>query len=326
MYLRTLTPYISYGLTIDQPPMATWDELFDQRRMARFITWHAQRVGASRISSTGNMVNRLITEIAKQEQRPEADALQAFRKKLPVVQPFHNKQAPYHTISLSELEELGLKLLAQAREPILPKSLRNHHEHPGLMRACYHRTGLIFRLMWRLPLRNRSFREMEIPKNLDRDDQGVWWLRYAGDELKVRERNGRANVFQVPWPPDLTEHLEEYLREYRPKFPHANTHPHVFLTYQHGPFSVGSFYQCVAHAAWLHLRKRLFPHLIRTLWVDHYLLASNGDVSTAAFILNDTVGTMLKRYHELRGADHIQKAYAFNETMLGTGKTRSQIV
>jgi hypothetical protein len=65
----------------------------------------------------------------------------------------------------------------------------------------------------------------------------------------------------------------------------------------------------------------LYPHLIRTLWVDQYLLSSNGDVSTAAYILNDTVGTMLKRYHELRGSDHIQKAYAFNQAMLGNGKS-----
>jgi hypothetical protein len=30
---------------------------------------------------------------------------------------------------------------------------------------------------------------------------------------------------------------------------------------------------------------------------------------------------VLKRYHELRGADHVQKAYAFNQAVLGNGKT-----
>jgi integrase len=319
MYGRTMTPYVSYGLNIERPSITTWDELFDPVRVAKFITWHAQRVGASRISSTGFMVMRLLTEMAKQESRPEAGALLALKKKLPAVQPFHNKQASYHTISASELEGVGLKLLAQAKEPLLPKSLKGH-KHPGLMRACYHRTSLLIRLMWRLPLRSRSLREMEIPKNLFQDADGKWWLRYAGEELKVSERSGRVNIFQVPWPDELTEHLEEYLREYRPRFPNADTHPHVFLTYQHGPFSVGSFYQCISSAVYLHLRKRLYPHLLRTLWVDQYLLSSGGDVSTAAYILNDTVATVLKRYHELRGADHVQKAYAFNQAVLSNGK------
>jgi integrase len=318
MYTRTMTPYVSYGLNIERPPITTWDELFDPVRIGKFITWHAQRVGASRISSTGFMVIRLITDMAKQEQRPEAGALLALKKKLPAVQPFHNKQASYHTISASELEGVGLKLLAQARQPI--KRHGTWHANPGLMRALHHRTSLLIRLMWRLPLRSRSLREMEIPKNLFQDAEGVWWVRYVGEELKVSERNGRTNVFQVPWPAELTEHLEEYLREYRPRFPNADIHPHVFLTYQHGPFSVGSFYQCIAHAVYLHLRKRLYPHLLRTLWVDQYLLSSGGDVSTAAYILNDTVATVLKRYHELRGADHVQKAYAFNQAILGNGK------
>jgi site-specific recombinase XerD len=318
MYTRTMTPYVSYALNIEQPPITMWDELFDHVRIGKFITWHAQRVGASRISSTGNMVMRLITEMAKQEQRPETAALVALKKKLPAVQPFHNKQAAYHTISASELEGVGLKLLAQARQPI--KRHGTWHANPGLMRALHHRTSLLIRLMWRLPLRSRSVREMEIPKNLFQDTAGKWWLRYAGEELKVSERSGRTNVFQVPWPEELTEHLEEYLREYRPRFPNADTHPQVFLTYQHGPFSVGSFYQCVSHAVYLHLRKRLYPHLLRTLWVDQYLLSSGGDVSTAAYILNDTVATVLKRYHELRGADHIQKAYAFNQAILANGK------
>jgi hypothetical protein len=44
-------------------------------------------------------------------------------------------------------------------------------------------------------------------------------------------------------------------------------------------------------------------------------LESNGDISTAAYILNDNVQTVLKRYHELRGFDHIKKAYEFNTAM-----------
>jgi hypothetical protein len=37
-------------------------------------------------------------------------------------------------------------------------------------------------------------------------------------------------------------------------------------------------------------------------------------------MLNDDVNTVLKRYHELRGADHVAKAYAFNQAVLKKGK------
>jgi hypothetical protein len=43
---------------------------------------------------------------------------------------------------------------------------------------------------------------------------------------------------------------------------------------------------------------------------------SGGDVSTGAFMLNDSVQTVLQRYHELRGSDHVEKAYAFNRLVL----------
>ena len=133
---------------------------------------------------------------------------------------------------------------------------------------------------------------------------------------------GESIHSRFPWPTELTEHLEEYLREYRPRFPAAIQSPLVFVAFGHGPLSRGYFYKCISDTVYVHLRKRLYPHLLRTLWVDAYLLASNGDVSTAAYILNDSVKTMIQRYHELRGADHIQKAFAFNQAILGNGKAQ----
>ena len=75
--------------------------------------------------------------------------------------------------------------------------------------------------------------------------------------------------------------------------------------------------QLLSDITYMHLKKRLYPHLLRTLWVDQYLLSTDGDVSTAAFWLNDNVLTVLKRYHEFRGEDHTAKAYNFNQAILG---------
>lgn len=324
MYRQQMTAYVSYGLAIDQPPIATWDDLFDRRRLLRFIAWHAKRVGAARVTTRGSHLARLMASIAFAQNRPDAEALHALLKKLPAVKAFHDKQAACHAFTAEELEGVGLDLLAEAHRPLPPESQRRltPDRHTGVMRATAHQSGLIIRLLWRLPLRSRSIREMELDKNLFRDASGVWTLRYVGEELKVGERNGRVNVFQVPWPPELTAHLEEYLGEFRPRFPHADDNPHVFLTRFGNTFAPQTLYRRLAEDLYIRLRKRFFPHLVRTLWVDRWLL-SGGDVSTAAYLLNDSVATVLKRYHELRGMDHIQKAYAFNQAILGHGQGTS---
>jgi integrase len=325
MYQQQMVAYVSWGLTIDQPRIKTWDDLFDQRRVLRFIAWHAKRVGASRVTTRGAHVARLMSAIAFYENRPEAEELHARFKKLPAVKAFHDKQAACHAFTAEELESVGLDLLAEARRPLPPDSRKRRASDRarGVMRATAHQSALIIRLLCRLPLRSRSIREMELGKNLFRDASGVWTLRYVGDELKVGERNGRVNIFQVPWPPELTAHLEEYLSEFRPRFPHAADNPHVFLTRFGNTFAPQTLYRRLAEDFYIRLQKRFYPHLLRTLWVDRWLL-SGGDVSTAAYILNDTVQTVWKRYHELRGMDHIQKAYEFNQAILGNGNGTSR--
>jgi hypothetical protein len=321
-YRNHMTAYVSYGLTHDPLPLTTWNQLFEPARLTRFITWHAKRVGAGRVSTMGLQVARLMRAIANTTERPEAAALQTFVVELPAVKPLHDKQAPYHTISAGELESVGLALLTKSRQP-LRGDAPSYNKRPGLLRATAHQTGLILRLLWRVPLRSRNIREMELGKNLFRNTHGVWQLRFAGDELKVGQRRGRLNTFQVPWPDELVSHLDEYLTVHRPRLPHADTCPLVFPSRQGGKATHQAFYLRLSDTVYMHLRKRLYPHLMRSLWVDRWLL-NGGDVSTGAFMLNDSVQTVLQRYHELRGLDHVEKAYAFNRAILGHGKGTSR--
>ena len=313
-----IASYISYGLTVEKPPIASWGDLFDTARLLRFLTWHAKRIGAKRVSPRGLSVAQLIGTIASHEQHPDAADIKRFVRKLPVPEPMHNKQSPLHTISFKELEDLGLTLLAESHRR-LPNPRTCQNTHMGLQRAGQHQTALLLRFMWRVPLRSRSIREMQRSTNLYQDQQGRWFLKYLGDQLKVSERGGRLNTFHVPWPEELIEHLEEYLQVFRPVFPNAATDQHVFLTTKGRPFTSQTLCARLATEVYMRLQKRFYPHLLRTLWVDQYLLASHGDVSTAAYLLNDNVATVLKRYHELRGADHIERAYAFNQAILGNG-------
>jgi site-specific recombinase XerD len=159
---------------------------------------------------------------------------------------------------------------------------------------------------------------------LYQDDQGVWQLHYRGEQLKVSERRGKTNEFHVPFPPDLVSHLEEYVREFRPKIPNADRDPHVFLGAGGKPLIPGRLWSRFTHTIFAYTGKRLYPHLLRTLWTDYYLLSSGGDIDTAAVMLNDNPITVLNRYHELRADQQVLKAYAFNEAILGHGKANGK--
>jgi hypothetical protein len=57
---------------------------------------------------------------------------------------------------------------------------------------------------------------------------GSWWIDFKGDELKVAERGGKINTFHVAFPPELVDHLEEFLARFRPILSDGDTDPHVF--------------------------------------------------------------------------------------------------
>ena len=159
--------YLGYGVNIDTP-ISTWDELFDRSRLIRFVTWHANRMGADRITQTGLAVARIVTQVARHEQRAEVKGLDDLLHKLPAVKPWHNKQAACHTISADELEQVALDLLDKAHQTLQPHVAASN-KNPGLNRALAHQTSLILRLMWRVPLRSRSIREMETLRICGRD-------------------------------------------------------------------------------------------------------------------------------------------------------------
>jgi site-specific recombinase XerD len=159
---------------------------------------------------------------------------------------------------------------------------------------------------------------------LSQDDEGIWQLRYRGEQLKIGEKGGKTNEFHVPFPPDLVPHLEEYLHTFRPMIPNADRDPHLFLGQTGKPLNQCMIWERLAYTVYRHLGKRLYPHLFRTMWTDTYLLTSGGDVDTAAYMLNDSVNTVLKHYHEIRADQQVIKAYAFNEAILGNGKANGK--
>ena len=333
LYERQLSTYVSYSLGVEQPGITQWRQLFEVARLRRFVRWHAARVnasdgGQSRITATGFQAVKILVMLAKHLRfRREYRDLSAYYQQLPTVEPWHHKDSPIHTFTPQELEEVGLWLRAASQEPML-RVREKYVKHIGLHRAIQNQTGLLIRLWWRVPIRSRSMRELDIKlpaagarvsrrqPRLYQDEQQVWQLRFQGEQLKVGQRRGKINEFAVPFPPELVDHLEEYLTRFRPLLPKADTTPNLFLNRWGDAFSSQAIWRKLSTNVYKHTRKRIYPHLLRTLWVDTYLLESGGDIDTAAFMLNDSPQTVLKHYHELRAERQVPKAYDFNRRIL----------
>jgi Phage integrase family len=322
LYVRTVTLenyesylslYLGFLVHIEGVQVHAWADLFDLTYLDRFVRWHSQRVNAGRLSRLARHCAELIRALAIYHCRPEADAIRTYVRHLPTPTAMHDKQAPLHTFTLLEIEQIGLGLLEDAYKAL--DTPRPGIRRPGLSRALRHQRALMFRLLVRIPLRARNICEMQITRNLFEDDQGAWHIRFQDDELKVRERHGKINDYYATIPSDLNAHLEEFRVKYRPQLPNADRDPHVFLTQSGRPFNQNILREEIAGAAYQRTGKHLYPHLIRTIWSDTMLLRGM-DVSTVAYWLNNDPTMIYRRYHELRARVHIPIVHAALQAVL----------
>jgi hypothetical protein len=315
-YMVHMRLYMGYHVNIcgRTPTLA---DLLEVGHLTAFVRWHATRMGRT-LSVTGRQVAIMIATMAKVLDDPAQHKLADFRRSLKVPTPVHNKRN--HWVSLATLEAVADACLAEGRAPLVPAGKRSRF--PGAQRAGRFQRGLILKLLVRIPLRQRNVREMQLGKHLAQDPQtGHWHLEFRGDELKVGNRGPQVNVYAV----DLTEYcpeflplLEEFLQVHRPKLPNAATSRFVFLG-QHGiPYSTKTLHMDLSEVVAMRTGQRFYPHLIRTIWATEYLEKTQ-DFATAATMLGDTLGTVMKAYYDIVNKNQHAKARTFLGTALHAG-------
>ena len=95
-------------------------------------------------------------------------------------------------------------------------------------------------------------------------------------------------------------------------FPNADTDRHVFLRQKGNPFTVPPFCTRFHLAIYHALQKRIWLHLLQTIWSDTYLDAHPGNYEGAAAMLNNSPNMVHQRYRRFRRDQHLQKAVDFN--------------
>jgi hypothetical protein len=297
-----------------------WENVFDVTLLKEFVRWHGRRVGRHRISNHGRGVVIKAAAIAVAIAHPKARELADYRNGLPPVARMHVDR--HHTFTIKELDHVADTLMTEGRKPYLWRGKdrmrsRKDTQSPGLQRASRFQNGLILKLLLRVPIRQRNIREMRWDTHLYQE-QGAWRLRFEGDDLKVGARGAQINVYAI----NLTEHcaefiplLEEYRREYRPRFPGATASPFVFLTQVGRPFSANSLGHGLSHAVFRLTGKRFYPHLVRSLFATEYL-EDTQNYAGAATMLGDTLKVVMDTYYKINTEQQQAKAAEWRRNKL----------
>ena len=292
------------------PVVTTWEDLLRIGRVHSFITWQSWRVfpwgccelpeGQSPPRPTQHAMStvKLLNRIAHTTGHPSEADLHTVSQGLVVSHRIHDKQAPVHRFDLAELEQVAQAIMAEAR--IMPLSPQARAK--GSRRAIRFQIGLMLALAWRNPMRARNWCEARLGIHLRQVD-GVWYWHFQGEEMKIGARGGQPNIFEPVIDDDIVAALEEYLTQYRPLIPNAATDDHVFLTERGGRLSKAALLWRLRVHTYRFTSKRLYTHLLRSLFSSHHL--SHGvDINSVAYALNDTPKTVLTAYNQLHAEKH----------------------
>jgi site-specific recombinase XerC len=302
-----LTSYIGFLINVEGYSIH-WDDLFDITTLDRFVRWHSQRLHV-RLSTGAKATVEILRTLAYRLNHPALTAIKDYCRDLPVPEPMHDKQR--NSLTLQDLETVALAVLQNAYKPLTTFDKRA--KHPGLSSTLSHQRALMLRILVRIPLRSRNLREIQLEKNLYKDDARHWHLHFSGEELKIGTRNGRTNTYHVDltdYCSDILPHLEEFLTIYRLRIPNAANSPFLFLTRFGHPFTDRALNAQLSLAVFRLIKKRFYTHQIRTIWATEFV-TTTGRFDTAAHMLGDTVQVVLQRYHEMIEHEHKNMARSF---------------
>jgi hypothetical protein len=316
---------------LSAPQTLTWNDLFVVDHLKSFVVWQSWRIHTpedalvverppSKLSAKAKVVGETVLRLAQHLQRKrDIQPIATYLRHLPEPRKIHNKRADYHQFSCDELEQVALTLMEEARSMVIVPVTWTGYKHPGASPASRFATGLILMMGWRIPIRIRNWSEALIGTNLLKIN-GDWYWHFEGAELKVGERNGETNIFEVKIPAQVVPYLEEYLNVWRPKLPRADTDRHLLLNMREpgGWLPRQALHMKLRLHVFRLTGKRFFPHLLRTLFVSHAI--NHGmDLNSVAFYMNDKPETVLQAYNELNAQQHQHAADDFYDRVLKNG-------
>jgi hypothetical protein len=280
------------------------------------------------------------TSDVKRDMEEQITGIKEFKATLPATVKVVDKTTRW--ISLKELDAIGVaydpanfakrnvsmrcfnqfaKVLRESEQGVFP----NGAEFSKV--ALQAGESLMLRLIVRIPLRQRNLREMEwnpvrpeLGRNLYKCD-GQWRIRFKGVQLKIGHKGGKENVVNYTFPPDLSADLDRYMKLWRPILVDSTTNIHCapevpgerpkivdqeyfFLNSLGAPFTSDRIRDLISNLTYKYVKIAMSPHIIRSVWATEFLKKKGMEgVATCAYMLNDTIQTILNTYADLLTPD-----------------------
>jgi hypothetical protein len=302
-YQALFEGYFGYLHHIRHIADLTFDQLFDFSLIRPYIYWHVNELHQRPTKAIRSFLQYLMALTRQYRPLPTLrDQLRALLRTLPTPPPRIDKSLAW--VPLTELARIGLALWPRRQ----PEELQGS----GTVTAVRAGKSLILRLWTYIPYRQRNIREMRLGDNLYQDAQGKWRIRFEGTQLKVAVKQGKRNVFDLPFPDPLLPALDAYLRLWRPRLSQQSHEqfPHVFLSVRGTPYvNAGTFRLVMSNTVFMYTGKHWYPHLVRSVWATEWIRNTHGDFYTAAIMLNDRLETVIHNYAHLLEEDVAERVY-----------------
>ena len=311
--------------------------LTEPENAINFIDWFIEQQGRFTASAELNLARLIvlgkylsIVERSTEQRKAldlRVDELKTYRTNLGLPEKVIDKTKRW--ISLRKLESVGLSIYPLNARRIAElgwdarRNLRRDREdgYKDYPRYAYRVVqSLLIRLNIRLPLRQRNLRELlwnpktpEQGRNLYKRD-GKWYIKFVAGELKISHVKGEVHRVEHEFPDDIVDLLEEWLLQWRPvlissqKGKHVGTEraesgqEFVFLNSVGAPLSQYQVTWAFESATYRFTGVAMNPHMVRTIWATEYIKATRNFID-AAYMLGDTVETVLKSYAKLLDQD-----------------------
>jgi hypothetical protein len=314
-YQRLFAAYFGFLSHVRHMASLEFEQLFDFSLIHAFVHWHVNERHGRVTVFAHEFLKSLLALTRQYRPQPALHAqLLALRRTMPRPHPTFQKSDAW--VSLAELDQIGAALWPQK----LPTELQ------GSGRFFAHRASLslVLRLWVYIPYRQRNMREMRLHENLYQDTHGLWRIRFAREQLKIAMKQGRPNIFDLPFPPALVPTLETYLQSWHPRLVAgtASAAPLLFPTTRGTPYNATHFNQATQEVVYAYTGQYWHPHIVRSVWATEWIRTTRGDFYTAAVMLNDKLDTVIKNYAHLLDEDVAEKAYSWVDTQVGKALPR----
>ena len=311
----SLNPYVGYMVQIESATNFGLVDLCDTQRFSNYIEWRlgqeftgGYHVLAGTATTLATVTQYLVAKssmpLTDAEKKPWDRFYDLKRRILRLGASRGEISAPSDVGSWrpDDLRRLGLQ--AWETDPVRSGSTSHTlYESSIFLRR---RVGTIFFLSPETPLRARNWIEMKWGKNLIREPDGRWRVRFVGEELKISNRGYVPNVYEHTYSLAASRMVDRY-RAFvvsRLGSDFEQRTPNVFMPNNPGKGRCGEQLTLYGIARGmnllvLELRGETFhPHKMRHI-VGSFLVNEYGakGLGLAAKLLGDTPEMVLKNYY-----------------------------